>query len=212
MLDIRLIRENPDFVKQRLATRGGALHLQIDSLLEIDAARRRRETQLQQLQGDRKRISKEIGGRKSRGEDTAEIEAQVRAIGDQISELNREATEAEEQQREMLLGLPNLPHDAAPQGADASHNPVVKTWGDRAQIANPLDHVKLGERHGLFDLERAAKISGSGFVCFTGAGARLQRALINYCLDLHTREHGYIEMSPPFLVRSDALVGTTQLP
>jgi seryl-tRNA synthetase len=212
MLDIRLIRENPDFVKQRLATRGGALHLQIDSLLEIDAARRRRETQLQQLQGDRKRISKEIGGRKARGEDTAEIEVQVRAIGDQISELNREATEAEEQQREMLLGLPNLPHDAAPQGADASHNPVVKTWGDRPQIANPLDHVKLGERLGLFDLERAAKISGSGFVCFTGAGARLQRALINYCLDLHTREHGYVEMSPPFLVRSEALVGTTQLP
>ena len=212
MLDIRLIRENPDFVKQRLATRGGALHLQIDSLLEIDAARRRRETQLQQLQGDRKRISKEIGGRKARGEDTAKIEAQVRAIGDQISELNREATEAEEQQREMLLGLPNLPHDATPQGADSSQNPVVKTWGDRPQIANPLDHVKLGERLGLFDLERAAKISGSGFVCFTGAGARLQRALINYCLDLHTREHGYIEMSPPFLVRSEALVGTTQLP
>src|SRR6187399_2082068 len=145
MLDIRLIRENPDFVKQRLTTRGGALHLQIDSLLEIDAARRRRETQLQQLQGDRKRISKEIGGRKARGEDTSEIEAQVRAIGDQISELNREATEAEEQQREMLLGLPNLPHDAAPHGVDASFNPVVKTWGDRPQIANPLDHVKLGE-------------------------------------------------------------------
>jgi seryl-tRNA synthetase len=212
MLDIRLIRENSDFVKQRLATRGGDLHLQIDGLLEIDAARRRGETQLQQLQGDRKRISKEIGGRKSRGEDTAEIEAQVRAIGDQISELNREATEAEQQQREILLGLPNLPHDAAPQGADASANPVVKTWGDHPQIANPLDHVKLGERLGLFDLERAAKISGSGFVCFTGDGARLQRALINYCLDLHTREHGYVEMSPPFLVRPDALVGTSQLP
>src|SRR5262245_26911761 len=99
MLDIRLIRGTPDLVKQRLATRGGDLHSQIDALLEIDAARRRRETQLQHLQGDRKRISKEIGGRKSRGEDTAEIEAQVRAIGDQISELNREATDAEQQQR-----------------------------------------------------------------------------------------------------------------
>jgi seryl-tRNA synthetase len=212
MLDIRLIRENPDLVKQRLATRGGQLHLQIDALLEIDAARRRRETQLQHLQGDRKRISKEIGGRKARGEDTSEIEAQVRAIGDQITELNREATEAEDKQREMLLGLPNLPHEAAPAGVDASFNPVVKTWGDKPAIANPLDHVKLGERLGLFDLERAAKISGSGFVCFTGVGARLQRALINYCLDLHTREHGYVEMSPPFLVRPDALVGTTQLP
>ena len=212
MLDIRLIRENPDYVKQRLATRGGALHLQIDAVLEIDAARRRRETELQRLQGDRKRISKEIGGKKARGEDTSESEAHVRTIGEGISELNREATESENQQREMLLGIPNLPHDAAPIGHDASQNPVVKIWGAKPQIANPLDHVKLGEELGLFDLERAAKISGSGFVCYTGLGARLLRALVNYCLDLHTREHGYTEMSPPLLVRADALEGTTQLP
>jgi len=112
----------------------------------------------------------------------------------------------------MLLELPNLPHDAAPAGRDASENPVVKTWGEKPAIARALDHVKLGARLGLFDLERGAKISGSGFVCFTGAGARLQRALVNYCLDLHTRAHGYVEMSPPLLVRAEALVGTTQLP
>ena len=212
MLDIRLIRENPDYVKQRLATRGGALHLQIDAVLEIDAARRRRETELQRLQGDRKRISKEIGAKKAKGEDTSEIEAHVRKIGEEISELNREATESENAQRTMLLGIPNLPHDDAPIGGDASQNPVVKTWGEKPQIANPLDHVKLGEKLGLFDLERAAKISGSGFVCYTGLGARLLRALINYCLDLHTRDHGYTEMSPPLLVRADALEGTTQLP
>ncbi len=212
MLDIRLIRENPDHVKQRLATRGGALHLQIDAVLEIDAARRRRETELQRLQGERKRISKEIGAKKGNGEDTSEIEAHVRKIGEEISELNREATESENAQRAMLLGIPNLPHDAAPIGADASQNPVVKTWGEKPQIANPLDHVKLGERLGLFDLERATKISGSGFVCYTGQGARLLRALVNYCLDLHTRDHGYVEMSPPLLVRADALEGTTQLP
>jgi seryl-tRNA synthetase len=212
MLDIRLIRENPELVKQRLAARGGDLHLQVDALIEIDAARRRRETQLQHLQGDRKRISKEIGGRKARGEETSEVEAQVRAIGDQISELNREATESENQQREMLLGLPNLPHEAAPVGADASANPVVKIWGEKPEVTSPLDHVKLGERLGLFDLERAAKMSGSGFVCLTGIGARLQRALIQFCLDLHTREHGYVEMSPPFLVRPEAVEGTGQLP
>ncbi len=212
MLDIRLIRENPDFVKQRLATRGGALHLQIDAVLEIDAARRRRETELQRLQADRKRISKEIGAKKAKGEDTSEIEAHVRTIGEQIAELNREATDAENEQRAMLLGIPNLPHDAAPVGHDASQNPVVKKWGEKPQIANPLDHVKLGEKLGLFDLERATKISGSGFVCYTGPGARLLRALVNYCLDLHTREHGYVEMSPPLLVRADALEGTTQLP
>ena len=212
MLDIRLIRDNPDYVKQRLATRGGALHLQIDAVLEIDAARRRRETELQRLQGDRKRISKEIGAKKGQGEDTSEIEAHVRTIGEEISELNREATESENAQRTMLLGLPNLPHDAAPIGHDASQNPVVKTWGEKPQIANPLDHVKLGEKLGLFDLERATKISGSGFVCYTGLGARLLRALINFCLDLHTRDHGYVEMSPPLLVRPDALEGTGQLP
>ena len=212
MLDIRLIRENPDYVKQRLATRGGALHLQVDAVLEIDAARRRRETELQRLQGDRKRISKEIGAKKGKGEDTSEIEAHVRTIGEEISELNREATESENAQRAMLLGIPNLPHDAAPIGHDASQNPVVKIWGDKPQIANPLDHVKLGEKLGLFDLERATKISGSGFVCYTGLGARLLRALVNYCLDLHTRDHGYVEMSPPLLVRADALEGTTQLP
>ena len=212
MLDIRLIRDNPDYVKQRLTTRGGALHLQIDAVLEIDAARRRRETELQRLQGDRKRISKEIGAKKGQGEDTSEIEAHVRTIGEEISELNREATESENAQRTMLLGLPNLPHDAAPIGHDASQNPVVKTWGEKPQIANPLDHVKLGEKLGLFDLERATKISGSGFVCYTGLGARLLRALINFCLDLHTRDHGYVEMSPPLLVRPDALEGTGQLP
>ncbi len=212
MLDIRLIRDNPDYVKQRLSTRGGVLHLQIDAVLEIDVARRRRETKLQGLQGDRKRISKEIGAKKAKGEDTSAIEAEVRAIGDEVAELNREATAAEDAQREMLLGIPNLPHDGAPIGADASQNPVVKTWGQKPEIAAPLDHVKLGEKLGLFDLERASKLSGSGFVCFTGIGARMQRALINYCLDLHTREHGYTEMSPPYLVRAEALVGTTQLP
>ena len=212
MLDIRLIRENPDYVKARLATRGGTLHLQVDAVLEIDSARRRRETDLQRLQADRKRISKEIGGKKAKGEDTSEIEAQVRAIGDEISVLNHQATEAENAQRDLLLELPNLPHDAAPVGHDASQNPVVKTWGEKPDLANPQDHVKIGERLGLFDLERATKLSGSGFVCFTGLGARLQRTLVNFCLDLHTREHGYTEMSPPFLVRPEALVGTGQLP
>lgn len=212
MLDIRLIRENPDFVKSRLGTRGPGFDTQVDAVLGIDAERRRRETRLQQLQAERKRISKEIGGRKTRGEDTAEIEAQGRAIGEEINELSRAAGEAEEQQRDLLLALPNLPHDGAPVGKDAADNPVVKSWGDKPALADPLDHVRLGEQLRLFDLERAAKISGSGFVCFTGPGARLQRGLINFCLDLHTRAHGYIEMAPPLLVRPEALVGTTQLP
>ena len=115
--------------------------------------------------------------------------------------------------RQLLLGIPNLPHADAPIGKDASENPVVRSWGEKPALSGPvLDHVALGTQLKLFDLERAAKLSGSGFICFTGAGARLERALINFMLDLHTREHGYLEMSPPFLVRRDCMVGTTQLP
>jgi seryl-tRNA synthetase len=213
MLDIRLIRENPDFVKQRLATRGSDAHLRVDEILEIDRQRRAAETRLQQLQGDRKRISKEIGGRKARGEDTAEIEAQVRGIGDEIGQLNEQAAGFDASQRELLLQLPNLPHEGCPVGADASANPVVRTWGDKPTFDfAPKSHVEIGAAHGLFDLERATKISGSAFVCFTGAGARLERALINFLLDLQTREHGYREVSPPLLIRPEALVGTSQLP
>jgi len=212
MLDIRLIRENPDFVKNRLATRGGDSYLQIDAILEIDADRRKLETRLQQLNADRKRISKEIGGKKAKGEDTSEIEATVRGFGDEIALLNEQTAAADTRQRDLLLNLPNLPHDNAPAGKDASDNPIVKTWGEKPQVASPLDHIEIGKRLGLFDLERAAKLSGSGFVCFTGPGARLQRALINFCLDLHTGSHGYTEVSPPFIVRRDSLVGTGQLP
>ncbi len=214
MLDIRLIREQPDLVKGRLATRGGAENVAtIDEVLRVDAERRKAETALQQLNADRKRLSKEIGGKRSRGESSDELETQVREIGDQISLLNQQTSAADEQQKTLLLGLPNLPHSNAPIGNDASANPVVRTWGEKAEPSGPvLDHVALGTKLGLFDLERAAKLSGSGFICFTGAGARLERALINLMLDLHTREHGYLEMSPPFLVRRECMVGTTQLP
>lgn len=213
MLDIRLIRDNPALVKERLATRGGDVHLRVDEILEIDKARRAAETRLQQLQGDRKRISKEIGGRKARGEDTTEIEAQVRGIGDEISKLNDEATTRDQQQRDLLLQLPNVPHDAAPIGADPSANPVVRVWGEQLKFDfPPRSHIELGEKLGLLDFERAAKVSGSAFACFTGAGARLERALINSLLDLQTREHGYTEVSPPFVVKTEALIGTAQLP
>jgi seryl-tRNA synthetase len=114
---------------------------------------------------------------------------------------------------ELLLIIPNLPHADAPVGTDAAQNRIVRSWGEKPELPEPVqDHVALGARFQLFDLERAAKLSGSGFICFTGAGARLERALINFMLDLHTREHGYFELSPPFLVRRECMVGTTQLP
>ena len=141
------------------------------------------------------------------------MEERVRQIGDQISALTQEIGASEEQQRNLLLQIPNLPHSEAPIGKDASANPVVRSWGEKPKFdGKVLDHVALGTKLQLFDLERAAKLSGSGFICFTGAGARLERALINFMLDLHTREHGYLEISPPFLVRRDCMIGTTQLP
>ncbi len=213
MLDIRLIREQPDFVKERLATRGGEEAAKIDEVLRVDGERRKAETALQQLNAERKRLSKEIGGKRSRGESSDELEAQVRQLGDEITRLNERAVVGEEEQKNLLLEIPNLPHAAAPIGKDAADNPVVRSWGEKPEIAGTaLDHAAIGTRLKLFDPERAAKLSGSGFICFTGAGARLERALINFMLDLHTREHGYTEMSPPFLVRRDCMIGTTQLP
>jgi seryl-tRNA synthetase len=140
------------------------------------------------------------------------VEQHVRQIGEQIAELNARATAAEDEQNNLLLQIANLPHESAPTGKDPGANRVVRSWGEEPRLTKPADHVTLGTRLNLFDLERAAKLSGSGFICFTGAGAKLERALINFMIDLHTREHGYVEISPPFLVRRDCMIGTSQLP
>src|SRR5438309_6748551 len=213
MLDIRLIREKPDFVRERLATRGGDEAARIGELLKVDAERRKAGTELQLLQSERNRLSKEIGARKSRGEATRELEGEVRKLGDAIVDLNQRTAGSDEQQMNLLLEIPNLPHESVPLGRDPSANEVVGEGGKKPKLAGKaLDHVALGEKLKILDLERATKLSGSGFICFTGAGAKLERALINFMLDLHTREHGYTEVSPPFLVRRDAMIGTSQLP
>jgi seryl-tRNA synthetase len=212
MLDIRLIREKPDFVRERLATRGGGDEAKIDEVLRVDAERRKTETELQRLQSERNRLSKEIGAKRSRNEPSEELQAQVRKIGEQIADLTQRASALDEAQRNLLLEIPNVPHESVPIGKDPSSNRVARSWGEKLQLDNPADHVALGTRLNLFDLDRAAKLSGSGFICFTGAGARLERALINFMIDLHTREHDYVEISPPFLVRRDCMIGTSQLP
>jgi seryl-tRNA synthetase len=212
MLDIRLVREKPDFVRERLATRGGGDEAEIDEVLRVDAERRKTETELQRLQSERNRLSKEIGAKRSRNEPSDELEAQVRKIGEQIADLTQRASAFDEAQRNLLLEIPNLPHESVPIGKDPSANRVARRWGEKPRLTKPADHVAVGTRLNLFDLDRAAKLSGSGFICFTGAGAKLERALINFMIDLHTREHGYVEISPPFLVRRDCMIGTSQLP
>ncbi len=214
MLDIRLLREDPEGIKERLKTRGGDAWTLVDEILDCDEKRRSGETERQALQGERNRLSKEIGIGKKAGEDTSEVEARVRGIGEKIKAIGEEADAAEARQRDLLLSVPNLPHQACPVGADETANPEVRAWGEKPVFDGfePLDHVALGEKLGLFDFELASKISSSGFVTFTGPGARLQRALIQFLLDLHTGDHGYREVSPPFIINRDSMFGTGQLP
>ena len=212
MLDIRRLRETPETVKALLAFRGPGYEAMIDEVLAVDSQRRTNETRWQHLQSERKRLSKEIGALRAKKEDSSALEEESKKLGAEMESLQAASAAAEEKQRDLLLSIPNTPHDEIPRGSDASANPVLRTWGEPPKIDNAQDHVAIGTRLGLFDPERAAKISGSGFICYTGQGARLERALISFLLDLHTRDHGYTEMSPPFLVNRATMTGTGQLP
>lgn len=213
MLDIRLIRENPDLIKQRLANRGGDHASMVDELVSIDTTRRTAETERQKLQGDRNRISKEIGIAKKNGQDTSTIETEVRSINERIEQIGLDADSADTRQKDLLLSIPNLPHEACPVGHSAEENPEVRTWGSKPEYDfQPKDHTILGTSLGMLDFEAGVKITGSAFVVYRGPGARLERALINFLLDLHSTQHGYTEVNTPHLVRPECLVGTGQLP
>jgi seryl-tRNA synthetase len=213
MLDIRLLREDPEAVKARLRARGGDSWRLVDEVLACDERRRAGETEKQQLQGDRNRLSKEIGAMKKKGQDSAALETTVRGIGERIKAIGEEADAAEAGQTGLLQQIPNLPHAGCPVGEDETANPIVREWGEKPAFGfEPQDHVAIGTRLGLFDFEAATRISSGGFVVFTGAGARLERALIQFLLDLHVDRHGYHEVSPPHIVNRDCMVGTGQLP
>jgi seryl-tRNA synthetase len=213
MLDIKRIREQADAVKARLELRAPGTGAPVDEILQLDARRRALIAEVEALKGERNRISKEVGGRKARGEGVEDLLAGMKEKSDRIAALDAELAEIESRQRDILLRVPNLPHPDCPVGADATANRLVKVHGTAQQHAfPPLDHVALCEKLGLADFGRGAKISGSGFYVLTGAGARLQRALLQFMLDLHTREHGYTEVAPPVLVREACMIGTSQLP
>lgn len=213
MLDIRLIREQAEMVRARLRQRGGEAWTLVDEVLSLDEARRLAETEKQSLQSERNRVSKEIGMARKQGGETSGIEAEMRAMGDRVDALGRESAELDERQEALLLSLPNLPHEGCPVGAGPEENPEVRAWGQPAVLDFVAkDHVALGKELKMLDFEAGVKIAGSAFVVYRGAGARLERALINFLLDLHTGQHGYTEIAPPLLVRPEALVGTGQLP
>ena len=211
MLDIRVIRENPAAVQDRTRLRGGEHWKLVDEVLACDEIRRKAETDKQQLQSSRKTISKEIGMLKSKGEDTTPIEAQVRAINEQITALDVQAEDASAKQTDLLLNIPNLTHDACPVGSDEASNPVVREWGNKPDIAAPKDHVELAQQHGLIDWDDGIRVAGSGFVVYRGKGGRLERALINFLLDTQT-SNGYEEVNVPHLVKRECMEGTGQLP
>lgn len=215
MLDIKLIREKPDFVRERLATRGAGDEKLLEGILQTDEYRRKALSEVETLKALRNRVSKEIGalmGQKKT--DEAETrKKETRELGDRITQLDKEASGFETTRDQTLLRLPNLPHESVPVGKCAEDNVVVRTHGEKPDFAfKPKSHVELCESLKLVDFARAAKLSGSGFILYTNWGAKLERALIQFLLDLHTAEHGYTEVSPPFLVGPQCLEGVGQFP
>jgi len=212
MLDIKFIRETPGAVKKALKTRGEDDAV-IDRLLEIDEQRRQGITRVEQLKSERNAISKEIGARKKAGEPVDELMNGMREKSDLIARLDQEISDWDEKLRQELLRIPNLPHPACPVGRNEEENLEVGSFGEKPVFDfEPKEHMALAEEAGWLRFADAAKVSGSGFVVFHGAGAKLERALINFMLDLHTGLHGYTEVSPPLLVREASMTGTGQLP
>jgi seryl-tRNA synthetase len=215
VLDIKLIREKPDFVRQCLASRGAGDESLIDKILLADEQRRKILTEVETLKSQRNRVSKEIGALMGQKK-TAEAEAkkkETRELGDRIAQLDEQAATVETARHDLLLRIPNLPHESVPIGKSAADNPVVRVHLEKLNFSfKPRTHVELCESLKLVDFARAAKLSGSGFVLFTNWGSKLERALIQFMLDLHTREHGYTEVSPPFMVGPQCLEGVGQFP
>jgi len=215
MLDIKLIREKTDFVRQRLATRGAGDELKVDELLKLDEQRRKLLSEVETLKAQRNRVSKEIGalmGQKKITEAEAK-KAETKDLGEKIAALDKQAAESEAGRDVLMLQLPNLPHESVVIGTSAEDNPEIRVYGGKADFAfKPKSHVELCESLKLVDFARGAKLSGSGFLLYTNWGARLERALIQFLLDLHITEHGYTEVSPPFMVGEHCLVGVGQFP
>ena len=211
MHDLSQFRSNLDTIAQRLATRG--FTLDVAEFRALDAERRAAVTEAEQLKAQRNAESMEISKLKKQGADTAGQQQKVRAIGDRISALDEKVKTLDDSFRAMLAGIPNIPHESVPVGKSSDDNVEVRRWGQPRKFDfEPKAHWDLGSELHILDMERAAKITGARFAVYWGAGARLERALMNFMLDVHTREHGYLEVFPPCMINSASLFGTGQLP
>jgi len=211
MLDIKLIRENPEKINELLKRRNP--ELSIDEVIQIDIERRATQTQADELRAKRKIESQRIGELKKNGENTDKVQEEVRKLGDEIKTLEEKEIILEEKQRTLLLNIPNTPDETTPVGTSEENNKIISGCGEPTEAAFELKaHWDIVEEKGLVDFERGVKLAQSRFILYRGKGARLERAIINFFLDIHTKEHGYEEILPPVLVNSAAMTGTGQLP
>ena len=211
MLDMKFVRENPEAVLAGLQKRGSALTL--DDFLALEKKRREVLTEVEALKSRRNTVSQEISRLKKAKEDAEALILEMRSVGEKISELDETVRQVETELKEILLSIPNLPHASVPVGRDEADNPEVRRVGEVPRFAfEPKAHWDLGEDLGILDFERGAKVTGARFTFYRGLGARLERALINFMLDVHTREHGYTEFFPPFIANKESMTGTGQLP
>jgi seryl-tRNA synthetase len=213
MLDLGFVRGNLEKVEEKLRARGADPAALLGDFRALDQSRREAITQAEQLKAHRNELSQKVGALKKSGQDATAVMDETRALKDRLDELDKTAAELDESMRLSLARIPNLTRDEVPTGLSEAENVTVKTWGDKRTFDfEPKPHWEIGEALGILDLERAAKLSGARFAVYMGAGARLERALIGFMLDMHTEQHGYTEVLPPFMVNSKSLFGTGQLP
>jgi len=211
MLDLKILREEPERLVEAMKARGAAVNL--DQLQELEQRRRALLQEVEEKKAERNVASKQIGEVKKAGGDASAEQARVKGLGDEIRSLDEGVAAVEGALEAVWLTVPNLPHDGCPVGADETANPELRRWGTpRVFDFEPLPHWDLGEALGILDFATATKIAGARFALLRGLGARLERALIQFMLDVHTRDHGYTEVAPPFLVNADSMTGTGQLP
>ena len=211
MLDLGFVRDNLQLVKQKMRERG--LRDSLEDFENLDRERRKLLTEAEALKARRNQLSEETASRKRQGQDASAQITESRELGAEINRRDERAKACDEQLRELLRNIPNIPHETVPVGDGPQHNQEVRRWGTPREFSfEPKAHWDLGPALGILDFERAAKITGARFVVYKGAGAKLERALANFMLDVHTREHGYTEVLPPFVVNSDSLYGTGNLP
>ena len=210
MLDIKFIRSNPDLVKKAMKNRNANLDSMVDEVIEIDAERRNLMGEMESEKARQNDVSKKIPQMKKEGKDTTEIMKEMKTLSEKISFLRAKISELEEKQRQILLSIPNVPHESVPVGKDDSENVEVRRWGEPRKD-EVLPHWEIGKKLGILDPETAAKITGTRFHVYKGMGARLERSVINFFLNTHTSK-GYTEILPPFIVNSDSMTGTGQLP